>query len=95
MFAGLFGSQLGGGLIKKRAGRIGAGKRGGFRLLIVYKTNDRLIFLFGFAKNESETLELSQLRALKILSKKLLNIPEESLQKLINSKQLMEVEDGN
>ena len=50
---GLIDADLGGGLIKQRVARSGQGKRGGFRMLIAFRT-DLAVFLFGFAKNERE-----------------------------------------
>lgn len=53
---GLWHADLGGGLIKKRVARPGQGRRGGFRVIVAWRHGDRLVFLFGFAKNEAATL---------------------------------------
>jgi hypothetical protein len=63
--AGLIDAELGGGLIKLRIARPGAGKRGGFRTLIAYRAGSRAVFLFGFAKNERENISQTQLDELK------------------------------
>ncbi|TLU55838.1 MAG: hypothetical protein FDX02_02315 [Chlorobium sp.] len=49
---------LGGCLFKKRLSRAGAGKRGGYRVLVGYKRPiaDRIIFLYAFAKSEKDTI---------------------------------------
>src|SRR6266576_6218858 len=60
---GLVDADLGGGLIKQRVARPGQGKRGGFRMLIGFRS-DRAIFLFGFAKNERENIDYNQLTTL-------------------------------
>jgi hypothetical protein len=61
---GLIDADLGGGLIKQRVARPGQGKRGGFRMLIGFRS-DRAIFLFGFAKNERDNIDGRQLTTLR------------------------------
>jgi hypothetical protein len=61
---GLIDADLGGGLIKQRVARPGQGKRGGFRMLIEFRS-DRAIFLFGFAKNERDNIDDKQLTTLR------------------------------
>ena len=46
---GLIDGQLGGGLIKQRVARQGAGKRSGYRTIIAYQDGSRAVFLLGFA----------------------------------------------
>jgi hypothetical protein len=62
---GLVDSNLGGGIIKQRVGRPGRGRSGGYRMLIAYRSGDREVFLYGFAKKERENIgdqELASLR---------------------------------
>ena len=54
---GLIAADLGGGVIKQRIARLGQGKSGGFRTLIVFRTGARAFFVHGFAKNERTTSE--------------------------------------
>jgi len=63
---GLIDADLGGGIIKQRIARPGQGKRGGFRMLIGFRS-DRAIFffLFGFAKNERDNIDDDQLTTLR------------------------------
>ena len=62
---GLIDADLGGGIIKQRVARKGQGKQGGYRVLIAFRSMDRSIFLYGFAKNERDNIEASELRTLK------------------------------
>jgi hypothetical protein len=62
---GLVDADLGGGLIKLRVARAGQGKRGGYRVLIAFRSNLRAVFLFGFAKNELDNIEDDQLATLR------------------------------
>jgi hypothetical protein len=62
---GLIDADLGGGLIKQRVARQGRGRSGGYRFLIAYKMNERIIFLTGFAKSERENIDDDQVKTLK------------------------------
>jgi hypothetical protein len=59
---GLHDGDLGGHLLKKRMARAGAGKRGGYRTILVYQKGHRAVFLYGFAKNEQDTLSPVELQ---------------------------------
>ena len=54
---GLSTADLGHHLFKVRVKREHAGKSSGFRTLILFKADDRAIFLFGFGKNEKENID--------------------------------------
>jgi len=62
---GLVDADLGGGLIKQRVARKGRGRSGGYRTLIALRVERRAVFLYGFAKNEMENIERSQLEDLR------------------------------
>ena len=55
---GLIDADLGGGLIKQRVARSGGGKSGGFRTVIAFRSKERAIFLFGFAKNDLDNTKM-------------------------------------
>jgi len=57
MIAGLVDADLGGGLLKKRIGLPGRGRRGGARLIVATRRSDRWFFLAGYSKAEREDLE--------------------------------------
>jgi hypothetical protein len=61
---GLKDADLGGGLIKQRVARAGAGKSGGYRTIVAFRAEDRAVFLYGFAKNERENIAPGELRDL-------------------------------
>jgi len=63
---GLIDADLGGGIIKQRVARPGQGKRGGFRMLIGFRSDRaNFFFLFGFAKNERDNIDDDQLTTLR------------------------------
>jgi hypothetical protein len=61
----LVDAKLGRDLIKQRVARPGGGKSAGYRTLVAFRTNDRAIFLYGFAKNERENIDDDELATLK------------------------------
>lgn len=64
MVAGLIDADLGGGVVKKRVGLAGRGKRGGARTLLATNKSDRWFFVFGFEKNERANIDDEELEAL-------------------------------
>jgi hypothetical protein len=90
--AGLIDADLGSGLIKLRLPRPGTGKSGGYRTLIAYKTSERAVFLFGFAKNERENIAPDQLADLKAVAGDILKRSEPGLAEDIAEGRLQEVD---
>ena len=64
MTAGLIVADLGGGVVKKRIGLAGRGKRGGVRTLVATNKGNRWFFVFGFEKNERDNISDAELQAL-------------------------------
>lgn len=62
---GFIDADLGGGVIKQRIARRGAGKSGGFRAMIVFRLRALAIFIHGFAKSELGNISPDELFALK------------------------------
>ena len=48
----LIDADLGVGLIKQRVARPGQGRSGGWRTWMAFRSQDRTVFLYGFAKSE-------------------------------------------
>ena len=85
-------AELGGSLYKQRVARVGQGKSGGFRVILVHRTKARAVFLFGFAKNERDNITPDELAALKHLGAYFLKLDNGALRKALQSGELMEVE---
>jgi hypothetical protein len=88
---GLVDADLGGFVIKQRVARPGQGRSGGFRTLIAFKTKERSIFLFGFAKNELDNVSVRELDDLKKAAKVYMALSEEDLDLAVTEKGLTEV----
>ncbi len=91
MAAGLFDADLGGGLLKKRIGRPGQGKSGGFRTLVASNKGNRWIFLFGFPKNERANIDKDEQEALKNLATHLLSLTAQAVGTALREGELIEV----
>lgn len=84
--------NLGSNLFKVRIARTGSGKSSGYRTIIVYKANEKAIFIYGFSKNEQENINKTELSMFKKLGKDLLNLTDSEIDKAINKKILHNLE---
>jgi len=91
---GLIDADLGGGLIKQRVARLGEGKRGGYRMLVVYRIRDLAIFIYGFAKNERTNIGSDELQSAREIAGYWLKATAAMFRKAIDEKELTEVRDG-
>jgi hypothetical protein len=69
---GLIDADLGGGLMKQRVARPGAGRSGGYRTLVFFRAETRAVFAFGFAKNDMDNIGAADEANLKKAAKVLL-----------------------
>ncbi len=93
MAAGLIDAELGGGVIKKRVGLVGRGKRGGARTLVATNKGNRWFFLFGFRKNERDNIDEDELEALKTYADDLLKRTSRQLDDAVANGALLEIPD--
>lgn len=88
---GLVDADLGGGLIKQRVGRPGAGRSGGYRTLILYRRGARSVFAFGFAKSGIDNIDEKDAARLKVLAELNLGFSDLEITQLVESGKLVEV----
>jgi hypothetical protein len=74
--AGLIDADLGGGLIKQRVARAGAGKSGGYRVMVFYRVETRAVFVYGFAKNDRANLSRDEVAVFQAAAKVVLGLSE-------------------
>jgi hypothetical protein len=74
--------DLGSGLLKIRTPKVGQGKSGGFRTILVYREKDIAIFIYGFSKTEKDNLDKDELKYFKKLAKDLLKIDNKKIVEL-------------
>ena len=92
---GLIDADLGGGVVKKRVGLAGRGKRGGARTLIATNKADRWFFVFGFEKNERANIADDELEALKEIASELLRRTGRQLDEAVEDGSLQEICDDD
>ena len=88
---GLIDANLGSGLIKQRIARKGEGKSGGFRSIVLFKKNEKAIFLHGFAKKDTGNIDRQELKALRKLAGILVSLSDSQLAALITAGEMVEV----
>ena len=91
MSQGLIDADLGGGLVKKRVGTAGRGKRGGARTLLATNKNNRWFFVLGFEKNERANIDADELEAMQELAAQLLVRTHEELEVALADGALKEI----
>ena len=89
--AGLIDARLGGFLLKKRIGRGGRGKSGGFRTIAAYRRQDRLVFLYLFAKNERDNITEKERIALSEIGDQYMRLSASMIDELVIKGILTEV----
>ena len=88
---GLIDADLGGGVIKQRIARLGKGKSGAFRAVILYKRATRAVFVYGFAKNERANITQDEVATLKELASQILAYDDRALTQAVAFGTLIEV----
>lgn len=91
MERGLIDANLGGGLYKKRIAAPGRGKRGSHRTLLAFRSGDKAVFVFGFAKNEKAGIDEGEKQALKELATRYLGFDGKELNLAIQDKTFREL----
>jgi hypothetical protein len=92
MKSGLFEADLGGGLFKKRIGRPGQGKSGGYRTLVATNRGNRWVFVYGFSKNDRSNIDKDEAEALKKLAGHLLSLTGQAVSAAAQAGELIEVD---
>jgi hypothetical protein len=88
---GLVDARLGGFLIKKRVGRENEGKRGGYRTIVAHRQGDRMIFLYGFAKNETDNISKKERQVLAKLGDVYMDKSSSDIAKMLDLQLIKEV----
>jgi hypothetical protein len=90
--SGLIDAHLGRGVIKQRVARWGQGRSGGFRTIIIYRSEQRAIFVFGFAKSSMADLEPDEFDGYRKLASVYLAKSEKEMDAYVAEGALSEIE---
>ncbi len=88
---GLVDADLGGGLIKQRVARVGQGRSGGFRTLLVYRAGDRSVFVYGFAKSARSNIGVKELSLWRTVAAAFLAMNGPALEAAVAASEVTEV----
>lgn len=91
MTDGLIDAELGGGVVKKRIGIAGRGKRGGVRILVATNKGSRWFFVYGFEKNDRANISGDELEALQGIAEELFGLSGRELKQAVEDNALQEI----
>ena len=77
--AGQADADLGGGVYKVRTARPGAGKSGGYRVIVFFRKGKRTFYVYGFAKSARANISRKELAKLKQRAKTRLSMTDEQI----------------
>jgi len=89
--AGQAEADLGSGVYKVRIARSGEGKSGGYRVIVFFRSEERLFYVYGFAKSDRSNIDQKETREYKALAKKYLNLSDEIIERAIQSGKFVEI----
>jgi hypothetical protein len=81
----------GGGVTKQRIARPWGGKSGGFRTIILFRTETRAVFVYGFEKNARDNIDAPELAAFRRLASQLLARDDGEIETALQTGALIEV----
>lgn len=91
--SGLIDADLGNGLIKQRIARQGGGKSGGYRSILIFRSGERAIFVFAFAKSDKANLGAAELKVYRKAASIMLELGDDQIQTEVEAGRLVEVKD--
>jgi hypothetical protein len=91
MERGLCGDTLGGEIYKKRIARAGAGKSGGYRVIVFFKSGERTFFVYGFAKSDRDNIRDVELRKFKDSAKDLFELTDAQMYRHLKNGVFIEI----
>lgn len=84
-------ADLGGSVLKQRVARPGAGRSGGYRVILLFRAGDRALFAYGFAKSDRGNIGDDELATFRQLAAEVLALSGEQLDALVAVGRFMEV----
>jgi hypothetical protein len=84
-------ADIGGGVIKQRIARLGAGKSKGYRSIILFRKGEKSFFVYGFSKSDLGNIREDEEEQFKKMAKHVLALTDAQLSELIANGQFEEV----
>lgn len=87
---GKINAELGGYVYKQRLAREGGGKSGGYRLLVFFRREDRIIWVYAFSKSDRDNITQRELVVLKKEAAAYMALSDAQLSEVVRQKELLE-----
>jgi hypothetical protein len=84
-------ADLGGGVYKMRLARPGEGKRGGYRVIVFFKSEERTFYEYCFAKSNKDNISEKELKAFKKTAKINLTMTDDELRNQLKKRDMIEI----
>ena len=91
--AGQIDADLGGGVIKQRIARAGEGKSGGSRAIVLFRTEARAVFVYGFEKKDQANIKSDELEGFRELARVVLGYSETEMAARVRNGSLIPIPD--
>jgi len=88
---GQFYADLGGGVYKMELARKGEGKHGGYRSIVIFKSEFRSFFVYGFPKSKIDNISDKELKGYKKEAKNNLSFTDEQISQLLKDEMYIEI----
>jgi hypothetical protein len=88
---GQFYADLGGGVYKMELARKGEGKHGGYRSIVIFKSEFRSFFIYGFPKSKRDNISDKELRVFRGKAKDNLSFTDEEISQLLKNETFIEI----
>lgn len=89
--AGQAEADLGGKVYKVRVARPGEGKSGGYRVIVLFKSEEKTFFVYGFAKSDRSDIDEKEKKDFKKLAKNYFNLTDEIIEQAVKMGLLVEI----
>jgi hypothetical protein len=88
---GQFYANLGGGVYKMQIARPNEGKREGYRVIVIFKSEFRTFFVYGFPKSKRDNIDDKDLKGYKNQANDNLTMSEEMINVWLKNQTLIEI----
>ena len=88
---GRYYADLGGSVYKMELARKGKGKHGSFRTIVIFKSEFRSFFVFGYPKSEMGNISEKELRVFRDKAKDNLAYTDEKISQLLKIQNIVEI----
>jgi len=89
--AGQANANLGGNVYKLRVARSGEGKSGGYRVIVLFRSEDKTFYVYGFEKSDKANISKKEKKYFKETAKEYFSLTDEQINKRVKLGKLIEI----